>query len=391
MPEATLADTDSAPPDAPPARWNATLPARLGMILAEPRRALALVEARATGVRDAGWLVLAGILCFRLEDLMRAMLGITHLSFGTVLRQTLAVVSFEVREAIIVILPAAILLTLAAGRGRRDPGRDLELAAVSYVPFFALRAVYRTLDHEAFLGPLPYSANQLFSLAALAWAAVVLGLGIAQARGRQITAAGIGPGDASTSSAPFGSPPPTVPRTRSRIAVTVFAGLLGAALFVNAGWVFRHADAIRPLGRGTEAPEFSLPRVDGKPGGVSLTELRGQVVLLDFWATWCAPCLHMMPTLHRLYQRWRGEGVEFLGINFDGSTVTPEQVEAVLREHPAPYPMVIDQDGEVGSRYKVVALPHIVLIDRGGNIVKTFWGVTSESEISQALTAITTR
>jgi thiol-disulfide isomerase/thioredoxin len=381
MPGGTTAD-DPGPATADPepagASFQVTLPARLGMVLAEPRRALALIEARATGVRDAGWLVLAGILCFRLEDLMRALLGITHLSLGTVLRQTLAVVSFEVREAILVILPAAVVLTLAAGRGKRDPGRDLELAAACYVPFFAVRAVYRTLDHEAFLGPLPREANQLASLAALAWAIVLLALGIAHARKRS--------GEPSMVTT---APPAALPR--SRVAVTLFAGLLGAALFVNAGWVLRHADAIAPLGRGTEAPEFSLPRVDGTPGAVSLTSLRGRVVLIDFWATWCAPCMHMMPTLHRLYRQWKGLGVEFLGINADGATVTAEEVAAVLRQHPAPYPMVIDGQGDVGSLYKVVALPHIVLVDRDGTIIKTFWGVTSETEISQALAAATSR
>lgn len=287
------ADNASALPGSEPpvTSWDLALPARLGMLLAEPRRALIMVEARATGVRDAGWLVLAGIVCFRLEDLMRAFLGITHLSLGTVLRQTLAVVSYEVREAIFVILPAAILVTLAAGRGKRDPGRDLELAAAAYVPFFAVRAVYRTLDHEAFFGPLPRAANQLASLVALGWAIVLVALAIALARRRSLTEATVTPTAQARAEelVPVGAGTSLAPRRRARVAVTAFAALLGAALFINVGWVLRHADAIRPLGRGTDAPAFALPRVDGKAGQVSLTALRGKVVLLDFWATWCAP------------------------------------------------------------------------------------------------------
>jgi hypothetical protein len=84
-------------------------------------------------VRDAGYLVLLGLICFRLEDVTRALLGITHLSFGTVLRQMLAVLSQEVQEAIIVVLPAAVAVTLGAGRGKRDPSRDLELGAAAYI------------------------------------------------------------------------------------------------------------------------------------------------------------------------------------------------------------------------------------------------------------------
>jgi thiol-disulfide isomerase/thioredoxin len=394
MPGSTEAEPAVSPPPAetgagaPHAAWAVTLPARIGLVLAEPRRGLALAEARGSGVTDTGWLVLLGILCFRLEDMMRALLGVTHLSLGTVLRQILAVVSYEVREAVFVVLPAAVLVTLAAGRGRRDPGRDLELAAACYVPFFAVRALYRTLDHEAFLGPLPGMANQIFTLLGLGWAVVLLVLAVALARKRPLasaTGSHTEPGEGGLSSSVEAGAPP---RRRARVAVTVFAAMLGAAVFVNVGWVFQHADAIRPLGRGTDAPVFSLPRVDGKPGEVSLISLRGKVVLLDFWATWCAPCMHMFPTLHRLYRRWQGQGVEFVGINADGGMVTAEQLATLLQAQPAPYPMVIDREGEVGSLYKVVALPHLVLIRRDGTIYKTFWGVTSESEITQALSAL---
>ena len=356
------------------------LPARLGMMIAEPRRGLQLYEELGGGVRDAAWLVLAGILCFRLEDCTRAILGITHLSLGTVLRQALAIVSFEVREAIVVVLPAAVAITLLAGRDRRDPGRDLELGAACYVPYFAGRSIYRALSLEAVFGPLPPIYGQIAGGLSVFWACTVLGLAIAGARRRRVIPAGTPPG----------TPVPVPePRIRTRVAVTALAGVLGAALFVNGGWVASHAGAIRPLAKGGAAPGFSLPRVDGQTGDLSLAELRGKVVLLDFWATWCAPCIHMMPTLHRLHGRWKGRGVEFVGINSDGATVSPGEVNAFLQQQPAPYPMVIDQWGEVGSLYKVVALPHMVLVDRQGTIVKSFWGMTGESEISRALAEAT--
>jgi peroxiredoxin len=383
-------DASGSPPTDPVPPKDLPLPARFGMALVEPRHALARVEAIGGGLRDAAWLVLFGILCFRLEDVMRALLGLTHLSFGTVIRQMLAVISFEVREAIVVVLPAAVAVTVAAGRKRRDPSRDLELGALVYVPFFAVRAIYRTLDLDAFFGPLPVVANQMASVLAFLWACVFLGMAIATARRREP----VDPNasiNSPLSPAQLGAPSNVAalvgPRRRSRIAVALGAGLLGAAFFVNAGWVLRNANAIKPLARGKAAPDFTLERLDGKPGQISLSGLHGKVVLLDFWASWSGPCVQMLPTLHRLYGDWHTRGVEFVGINSDGPAATDQELHEFLAARPAPYPIVIDRNGEVGGAYKVVALPHIVVVGRDGAVRRTFWGVTSADEIAEALAA----
>ncbi|HEY0713616.1 MAG TPA: TlpA disulfide reductase family protein [Polyangia bacterium] len=365
------------------------LPARLGMALVEPRQALRRVDVVGGGVRDAVWLVVIGIACFRLEDVTRALLGITHLSAGTVIRQMLAVVSFELREAMFVVVPAAVAVTLAAGRGRRDPGRDLELAALSYVPFFAIRAIYRALDLEAFIGPLPRGANQLASLLATGSACLMVGLAIAVARRRPLATSSVTELNAKNAAESVPAFVPPAPRLQSRLVVTAAAALLGAAFFINVGWVFRHADAIRPLAQGKPAPDFTLARIDGVAGNVQLSALKGKVVVLDFWASWCGPCVQMLPTLHGLYRHWQDKGVEFVGINTEGATLSRDELTAFLKEKPSPYPVVLDTDGEVGGLYKVVALPHIVVVGRGGEIRKTFWGVTTAHEISTALAAET--
>jgi peroxiredoxin len=378
--------TQSTPSDPAPAGRETfaagpLLPGRLGMMLAQPLEGLRLYEARGGGVRDAGYLVLLGLICFRLEDVTRALLGITHLSFGTVLRQMLAVLSQEVQEAIIVVLPAAVAVTLGAGRGKRDPSRDLELGAAAYIPFFAVRSLYRTADLEALLGPLPRAFNQAATATALLWAAAIVALGIRLAR-RRIVA----PTDPAAPMPPAVDPGPLpAPGTRARLAVAGLGALAGAALAVNGTWVAQNADAIRPLVRGKEAPDFVLPRVDGQPGALSLVSLRGQVVLLDFWAKWCAPCVNMMSTLHGIQEDWKGKGVQLVGVH--GPSVPEDEVRAFLRERPAGYPMLMDADGRVTDLYKVVALPHLVLVGRDGTVLKTFWGVTSRLEIEGVLKA----
>jgi thiol-disulfide isomerase/thioredoxin len=353
---------------------------RIGTLLATARAALARVERQGGGVRDALWLVLAGVLCFRLEDVARALLGITQLSAVMVLQSMLAVFTLELGDAATVVIPAALAVTILAGRGRRDPSIDVELGAACYVPFFALRSVLRVLDINALFGPVPSVVRQLFSGGAALWASVMLVLALRMARRRVV-------GPAAPSVEPAPASPVPVPRS-ARVAVTVFAAMLGAGFFVNAGWVVRHVDAVRPLGRGARAPEFSLRRIDGKGNGttgtLALSQLRGKVVLLDFWATWCAPCVQMLPVLHDLHARWQPKGAEFVGINSDGPGMTAEELRAFLAPRPPAYPMVIDDAG-VGERYKVVALPHMVVVGRDGGVRNVFWGVTSKAELDGAL------
>jgi peroxiredoxin len=209
------------------------------------------------------------------------------------------------------------------------------------------------LDH--FLGGSPWAVDQVATLAALPW------LLVAVRTARRRTEA---PAEA----------PARVSYLRDRIAVTAFAAVLGAALVLNAASFSR---------AGRAAPNFTLPRVD-KPGTVALADLRGKVVLLDFWATWCQPCTQMVQPLSELYTELKPTGVEFVGINSDGPGVNPEEVLAHLQRHPVPYPVVMD-DGEVGGRYNVVALPHMVVLDREGSVRKIFMGVTTRGELAAAL------
>lgn len=111
------------------------------------------------------------------------------------------------------------------------------------------------------------------------------------------------------------------------------------------------------------APDFTLPAMSGDK--VTLSDLRGQVVLINFWATWCGPCRKEMPLLEQLYQRYNRLGFTLLGVNVEKN---PNDARAWLRETPVSFPVLFDSDSTVSKMYEVVAMPSTVLVDRAGNV-----------------------
>jgi peroxiredoxin len=133
------------------------------------------------------------------------------------------------------------------------------------------------------------------------------------------------------------------------------------------------ADARQP------APEFSLPRLGG--GEVSLAELRGRPVVLDFWATWCPPCVHQIPVLNAFHDA-HGDEVAVLGISVD--TDGPEAVAAFAAEHEIRYPVLLAAP-ELARRYGAIGFPTLYVIDAEGGIARSHVGIVSEEELSSAI------
>jgi len=114
---------------------------------------------------------------------------------------------------------------------------------------------------------------------------------------------------------------------------------------------------------GYPAPEFTLKSQKGK--NLSLKELRGQVVMINFWATWCGPCRQEIPVLNTLYEKYRDTGFVLLGVNVDSESVNAIQMVSKLK---ATYPILFDTDKHASVLYRVSAMPTTILIDRDGKV-----------------------
>ena len=111
------------------------------------------------------------------------------------------------------------------------------------------------------------------------------------------------------------------------------------------------------------APDFTLHAMGGP--NLRLKEQRGRVVMVNFWATWCAPCRQEMPHLNRLYEKYRGAGFVLLGVNVDDDTSKAADVVAKLG---VTFPVLLDTEKSVSKLYDVSTMPSTMIIDRDGKV-----------------------
>jgi peroxiredoxin len=171
---------------------------------------------------------------------------------------------------------------------------------------------------------------------------------------------------------------------------TPLAVLMAAAIFgyLALPYLSRH---VAPSGKllGSPAPDFSLPVIHGgldsgdTPSRISLHALTGNVVVLDFWASWCKPCAAQSRILSEIAPRHSADKVMFVGIN---TSDNPERAEAFAKSHELPYPSVFD-GGEVADAYGAQSLPTLVVIDPAGRIADVNVGVLGPSELEDAIQA----
>jgi peroxiredoxin len=139
----------------------------------------------------------------------------------------------------------------------------------------------------------------------------------------------------------------------ARIARLTVRGL--AALLVA-------APALAGIPQGP-APAFSLPSRDG--GVVSLSQFKGQVVMINFWASWCVPCRQEMPLLDNIYKHYGKLGFSLIGVNVEPDS---KSAQAWLKQTPVSFPVLFDTQSTVSKLYGVPGMPTTVFIDRKGNV-----------------------
>lgn len=146
--------------------------------------------------------------------------------------------------------------------------------------------------------------------------------------------------------------------------------------FIAAGAAFVAASL--PAGARTKpAPDIVLRTQDG--AAVRLADLKGNVVLVDFWASWCPPCKASFPALDALYREYRDRGVEVLAINLDERQ---RDADAFLAEHPHTLTVLFDPKGTSAAAFGVQGMPSSFVIDRDGIIRFTHQGYTGNVDTS---------
>jgi cytochrome c biogenesis protein CcmG, thiol:disulfide interchange protein DsbE len=161
------------------------------------------------------------------------------------------------------------------------------------------------------------------------------------------------------------------------------------ASLVAAGWVVR--DQFMPVEVGTRAPDFVATDLDGQR--VSLGALTGEVVLLNIWATWCAPCREEMPSMQRLHDRFSDRGFRVVAVSIDSESgarfpggPTGGDVRGFVEEYGLTFDVWRDPAGEIQRIYRTTGVPESFVVDRDGSIVKKVIGATDwDSEANRDL------
>ncbi|MHB0878920.1 MAG: cytochrome c-type biogenesis CcmF C-terminal domain-containing protein [Anaerolineae bacterium] len=187
---------------------------------------------------------------------------------------------------------------------------------------------------------------------------------------------------------PAGQPrPAAAPRWRTaRAGVALTGGLLALSAAAFAMWGTGHATIVRAAGRpmvGQPAPAFVLPALDGTE--LSSASLRGDIVVANFWATWCEYCKTELPALQTVWSEYEDSGVSFVGIAYRDEV---DNLRAAVERYGLTYPVVIDGGESVAAAYGVTGIPETFVLDADGNVAYLHIGPVTAAQLRQELDAL---
>lgn len=174
----------------------------------------------------------------------------------------------------------------------------------------------------------------------------------------------------------------TSPRRRSVLGVVgVLAAVVAVCAVLATGIGGGTAVGGSPL-VGHPAPEFQLRELPPAQQEVRLSDLEGQVVLVNFWASWCAECRTEQDTLNRLWARYRDAGLVVVGVDFQDAA---EDARAFLSQHGTTYPVVVDRDSETALAYGVRGIPETFLVGSDGKLTDRLVGPLDEAAMARRI------
>ena len=158
------------------------------------------------------------------------------------------------------------------------------------------------------------------------------------------------------------------------IAVIAFAVIVAIAVSI---YFIYQSQKPEPIVEGDVAPDFTMPLLDG--GEDSLSSHRGEVVLVNIWATWCSPCREEMPYMQDFYEQLEGKPFEILAVSQDRKG--EEEVRPFVNEFGLTFPIMLDPDKTVGDLYQADKFPESYIIDKDGVIVRRIVGQLTKSDL----------
>ncbi len=184
------------------------------------------------------------------------------------------------------------------------------------------------------------------------------------------------------------------------LIIAAVALIVGAVFLTKSNGGGSSASAVNPAGQSADpaeatfadapadaklAPDFTLTSTDGKP--IKLSDYRGKVVVLDFWATWCPPCKAEIPDFIKLYSKYKDDGFQMLGVSLDQGGL--KDVVPFMKDHGINYPIVLGTDEVVSAYGGIRGIPTTFVIDKKGYVRESFEGYRQASVFEDAVLKLT--